>query len=72
MTILKGRSYYPVKVQYQIILACCLLDNLIRREMPVDPLEYRPLDENDSDDNKNSDCYMHLKHQMLGQLGETI
>ena len=32
-TILHGKSYYPFQVQCHIILACCLLHNLINREM---------------------------------------
>ncbi|TYK30845.1 retrotransposon protein [Cucumis melo var. makuwa] len=31
--ILRGKSYYPVGVQCCTILACCLLHNLINREM---------------------------------------
>ncbi|TYJ99699.1 putative nuclease HARBI1 [Cucumis melo var. makuwa] len=31
--ILQGNSYYPVEVQCRTILACCLLHNLINREM---------------------------------------
>ncbi|KAA0047698.1 retrotransposon protein [Cucumis melo var. makuwa] len=31
--ILWGKSYYPVEVQCHTILACCLLHNLINREM---------------------------------------
>ncbi|KAL4017936.1 hypothetical protein IC575_021513 [Cucumis melo] len=31
--ILRGKSYYPVEVQCRTILACCLLHNLINREM---------------------------------------
>ena len=31
--ILQGKSYYPVKAQCWTILACCLLHNLINREM---------------------------------------
>ncbi|KAL4033319.1 hypothetical protein IC575_006406 [Cucumis melo] len=31
--ILRGKSYYPVEVQCHTILACCLLHNLIDREM---------------------------------------
>ncbi|XP_061369995.1 protein ALP1-like [Gastrolobium bilobum] len=37
--ILRGKSFYPVKTQCRIIIACCLLHNHIRREMAVDPLE---------------------------------
>ncbi|KAA0056509.1 retrotransposon protein [Cucumis melo var. makuwa] len=32
-TILRGKSYYPLQVQCRTILACCLLHNLINREM---------------------------------------
>ncbi|CAL5406043.1 unnamed protein product [Camellia sinensis] len=38
--ILRTASYYPIKTQGRIITACCLLHNLIRREMPVDPFEF--------------------------------
>ncbi|XP_050378473.1 protein ALP1-like [Argentina anserina] len=37
--ILRSHSFYPIKTQCRIITACCLLHNLIRREMSVDPLE---------------------------------
>ena len=37
--ILRSPSYYPVKTHCRIVIACCLLHNLIRREMAVDPLE---------------------------------
>ncbi|KAL0546520.1 hypothetical protein IC582_016431 [Cucumis melo] len=33
-TILHTKSYYPLQVQCRTILACCLLDNLINKEMP--------------------------------------
>lgn len=39
--ILRDPSWYPVDVHNRIILACCLLHNFIRREMPNDPLEAR-------------------------------
>ncbi|XP_039146764.1 uncharacterized protein LOC120284002 [Dioscorea cayenensis subsp. rotundata] len=37
--ILRGRAWYPVKTHCQIISACELLHNYIRREMTLDPLE---------------------------------
>lgn len=37
--ILRGHSYYPVKVMCRIISACALLHNHIKREMPFDPFE---------------------------------
>ncbi|CAL5403039.1 unnamed protein product [Camellia sinensis] len=37
--ILRTYSYFPINTQCRIITACCLLHNLIKREMPMDPLE---------------------------------
>ncbi|KAF5934076.1 hypothetical protein HYC85_030247 [Camellia sinensis] len=37
--ILRTYSYFPIKTQCRIITACCLLHNLIKREMPMDPFE---------------------------------
>ncbi|KAL0355735.1 UNVERIFIED_CONTAM: hypothetical protein Sradi_4020400 [Sesamum radiatum] len=37
--ILRSHSFYPIKVQNRIIMACCFLHNVIRKEMPEDPLE---------------------------------
>ncbi|XP_078158164.1 uncharacterized protein LOC144553849 [Carex rostrata] len=37
--ILRGKSFYPVKIQCRIIAACALIHNHIRREMPIDPLD---------------------------------
>jgi len=45
--ILRGKSYSPVQIQCRTILACCLLHNLINREMTnVDFLD--DVDEGDS------------------------
>ncbi|CAL2228980.1 unnamed protein product [Prunus armeniaca] len=38
--ILRSPSFYPIKTQCRIITACCLLHNLIRREMSIDPIEH--------------------------------
>ncbi|KAH6822384.1 hypothetical protein C2S53_003849 [Perilla frutescens var. hirtella] len=38
-TILRSTSFYPIKVQNRIIMACCLLHNFIHTDMPYDPLE---------------------------------
>ncbi|KAK2661819.1 hypothetical protein Ddye_000393 [Dipteronia dyeriana] len=62
--ILKGRSYYSVKIQCRISLACCLFHNLIRRKMLVDPLEYTIFEDNDIDnenEDMNNDCYTHIE-----------
>ena len=57
--ILRGRLYYPVKIQHRIILVCCLLHNLIRSEMVLDPLEHT-LEDNDVD-SEDEDCYTHIE-----------
>ncbi|KAK9075689.1 hypothetical protein SSX86_004017 [Deinandra increscens subsp. villosa] len=50
--ILRSPSFYPIRTQNKIILACCLMHNLIRREMACDPLDdYELIDiNNDADD----------------------
>ncbi|XP_056162964.1 protein ALP1-like [Syzygium oleosum] len=42
--ILRSPSFYPIRTQGRIIIACCLIHNLIRREMAIDPIELQ-LDE---------------------------
>ncbi|KAL7180968.1 hypothetical protein ACSBR1_039928 [Camellia fascicularis] len=37
--ILRSASYYPIRTQNRIIIACCLLHNFIPRDMAVDPIE---------------------------------
>lgn len=48
--ILKDNSYYHAELKNKIIMACCLLHNHIRREMPNDPFENDGLDETTEDD----------------------
>lgn len=38
-SILRSPSFYPLKTQNRIIMACMLLHNFIRFEMPDDPIE---------------------------------
>jgi hypothetical protein len=38
--ILRSASYYPIRTQCRIVTACCLLHNLIKKEMPNDPIEF--------------------------------
>ena len=38
--ILRSYSYYPIRTQCRIVTACCLLHNLIKREMSIDPVEH--------------------------------
>ena len=37
--ILRSVCFYPVNIQCKLILACCPLHNLLKREMSIDPLE---------------------------------
>ncbi|XP_057802107.1 uncharacterized protein LOC131017388 [Salvia miltiorrhiza] len=37
--ILRSPSFYPIRVQNRLIMAAFLLNNFIRMEMPVDPIE---------------------------------
>ncbi|BFG15765.1 hypothetical protein CerSpe_020390 [Prunus speciosa] len=37
--ILRSPTFFPIETQCKIITACCLLHNLIRGEMAIDPLE---------------------------------
>ncbi|KAL8470884.1 hypothetical protein ACS0TY_033455 [Phlomoides rotata] len=37
--ILRSASFYPIRTQIRLIMACFLLHNFIRNEMPIDPLE---------------------------------
>ncbi|KAG8364017.1 hypothetical protein BUALT_Bualt19G0082500 [Buddleja alternifolia] len=38
-TVLRSTTFYPLRTQNRMILACALLHNFIRREMEVDPAE---------------------------------
>ncbi|XP_057810926.1 uncharacterized protein LOC131025265 [Salvia miltiorrhiza] len=37
--ILRSSTFYPVKTQIRLIMACFILNNFIRSEMPDDPIE---------------------------------
>ncbi|XP_042027256.1 putative nuclease HARBI1 [Salvia splendens] len=37
--ILRSASFYPIKMQIRLIMACFLLHNFIRREMAIDPIK---------------------------------
>ncbi|XP_062112444.1 uncharacterized protein LOC133823596 [Humulus lupulus] len=52
--ILRSPSFYPIKTQNRIILACCLLHKFIRREMPTDNIDMHPENESDSGDEEDS------------------
>jgi len=38
-TILRSPAFYLVRNMSKIVMTCCLLDNLIRKEVAVDPIE---------------------------------
>ncbi|KAG8386295.1 hypothetical protein BUALT_Bualt03G0134200 [Buddleja alternifolia] len=38
--MLRSHAFYPIKTQNHIVMACCLLHNFIRMEMPIDPLDH--------------------------------
>ena len=42
--ILRSPSFYPVRTHNRVIIACCLLHNLIRRDNIPDPLDEELLD----------------------------
>lgn len=54
--ILRGKSFYPIKTQCKIIVACCLLHNFIKRENEQyfdQPFDYE--DENNIDNGHDGD-----------------
>ncbi|KAL4562309.1 hypothetical protein LXL04_034509 [Taraxacum kok-saghyz] len=48
--ILRSPSFYPIQTQNKIILACCLLHNFIRNEMPYDFVDDETVDTNTDED----------------------
>ena len=52
-SILRSPSFFPIQTQGCIVMACCLLHNLIRKVMPTDDIEKENLSDNDSDDDFN-------------------
>ena len=54
--ILRSPSFYPINTQCRTITVCCLLHNLIRREMFVDPLKHELNEiQNDEHDDEDGD-----------------
>ncbi|KAK3221419.1 hypothetical protein Dsin_008444 [Dipteronia sinensis] len=60
--ILRSPSFYPLKTHCKIIVACCLLYNLIRRETSVDPMEHE-LNEIIKDE---------VDHDVIGQVSSSL
>nr|KAJ0195658.1 hypothetical protein LSAT_V11C700374570 [Lactuca sativa] len=42
--ILRSPSFYPIRIQGRIVMACTLLHNFIRTHMDLDPEENTPTD----------------------------
>ncbi|KAL4361977.1 hypothetical protein GQ457_04G022180 [Hibiscus cannabinus] len=70
-TILRGKSFYPVKTQCRIISACCLLHNFIRSEMLVDPFETNSVGLDSSQVEEVNEPEMIVSQALLGLSGET-
>ena len=49
--ILRSPSFFPLRTQGRIVMACCLLHNLIRRFMPTNHMEEEDFVDDDDDDN---------------------
>ncbi|KAK4394346.1 hypothetical protein Sango_1905400 [Sesamum angolense] len=58
--ILRSQSFYP-DVQSNIIIACCLLHNFIRNEMPEDPFEHKLPDSREGGVETGVDCISTIK-----------
>ncbi|KAG8363844.1 hypothetical protein BUALT_Bualt19G0064700 [Buddleja alternifolia] len=52
--VLRSPTFYPIKIQNRIIMACILLHNFIHMEMSVDPLEHE-LDDMDLENELDHD-----------------
>ncbi|BFG20828.1 hypothetical protein CerSpe_071020 [Prunus speciosa] len=53
--ILRNPTFFPIETHCEIIATCCLLDNLIRGEMDVDPLESELNDTENGETNQDGD-----------------
>ncbi|KAK6161405.1 hypothetical protein DH2020_004786 [Rehmannia glutinosa] len=53
--ILRSQSFYDIKIQNRIIMACALLHNFVRMELLIDPLEDELSDDSDDDNEDDID-----------------
>ncbi|XP_027169686.1 protein ALP1-like [Coffea eugenioides] len=51
--ILASPSFFTIRTQVRIIMACCLLHNLIRKFMSYDPQEQMPCEVSDSEEDES-------------------
>ena len=61
--ILKSPCFYPIKTQNRVIMAYCLIHNLIRKEMSIDP------DQNAYDLSLNSENV--VKDEVIGSIASS-
>uniref|UniRef100_A0A803L6V7 DDE Tnp4 domain-containing protein n=1 Tax=Chenopodium quinoa TaxID=63459 RepID=A0A803L6V7_CHEQI len=54
-SILRSPSFFPIRTHGRIVMACCLLHNLIRKFMPTDDINEDELNESDDDSESDSD-----------------
>uniref|UniRef100_A0A803KYT8 DDE Tnp4 domain-containing protein n=1 Tax=Chenopodium quinoa TaxID=63459 RepID=A0A803KYT8_CHEQI len=54
-SILRSPSFFPIRTHGRIVMACCLLHNLIRKFMPTDDIKEDELSESDDDSKSDSD-----------------
>ncbi|XP_021726567.1 protein ALP1-like isoform X1 [Chenopodium quinoa] len=54
-SILRSPSFFPIITHGRIVMACCLLHNLIRKFMPTDDINEDELNESDDDSESDSD-----------------
>ncbi|XP_021753802.1 protein ALP1-like [Chenopodium quinoa] len=54
-SILRSPSFFPIRTHGRIVMACCLLHNLIRKFMPTDDIKEDELSESDDDSESDSD-----------------
>ncbi|CAI9294399.1 unnamed protein product [Lactuca saligna] len=59
--ILRSPSFYPIRTQNKIILACCLLHNFIQKELPYDPLDDDDIIDTNNDE-EDTDLGSQVEH----------
>ncbi|KAL0430522.1 UNVERIFIED_CONTAM: hypothetical protein Sradi_0678200 [Sesamum radiatum] len=70
--ILRSPSYYSIDVQSRIVVACCLLHNYVRMEMPDDPLESEVPEEPNNEMVRTWTLSAPLKPLLLGPRGVNL
>ncbi|XP_047332017.1 putative nuclease HARBI1 [Impatiens glandulifera] len=60
--ILASPSFFTIQIQVRIIMACCLLHNLIRKYMSVDPQESIIEEEEEENNDEESDDDEEVEH----------